>query len=130
MSEESPERMEDPEELAGDASEDSFEEPDTAEPPPVVGDGTEEEDSVLAFPIVGIGGSAGGVEAYIELFQHLAPDLGMAYVVIPHLHADQTSYLPEIISRTTAMPTRSIEDGLRPEPNHVYVLMVWTPPGG
>jgi two-component system CheB/CheR fusion protein len=48
----------------------------------------------LPFPVVGIGASAGGVEAYVELFQHLPPDTGMAFVVVPHLSADNRSFLP------------------------------------
>ncbi|MBV9303324.1 MAG: PAS domain-containing protein [Acidobacteriaceae bacterium] len=76
----------------------------------------------LAFPIVAIGGSAGGLEAYIELFQHLPSDTGMAFVIIPHLPADQRSYLPEIIARYTKMQAAPIESGARPEPDHVYIL--------
>src|SRR5690348_16426571 len=86
---------------------------------PVVADGPEQPDkgSVLPFPIVGIGGSAGGVEAYIELFKHLPVNTGMAFVVIPHLAADQKSHLPDIIGRCTTMPVTAIETGLRPQPD-------------
>jgi two-component system CheB/CheR fusion protein len=57
---------------------------------PVIGDGREETDRMkLPFPIVGIGGSAGSVEACIELFQNLPSATGMAYVIVPHLAADQ-----------------------------------------
>lgn len=91
---------------------------------PVTSDDPEEVESshLLPFLIVGIGASAGGVEAYIELFKHLPANTGMAFVVISHLSADQRSYLPEILGRHTTMPTILIETGVRPEPNHVYFL--------
>ncbi len=76
----------------------------------------------LPFPVVGIGASAGGVEAYIELFQNLPTNTGMAFVVVPHLSADAKSFLPEIIARHTAMDTIEIENGLRPQPNRIYFL--------
>jgi two-component system, chemotaxis family, CheB/CheR fusion protein len=90
----------------------------------VVVDESEETDGANPLPylVVGIGASAGGVEAYIELFRGLAPDTGMAFVVILHLLATQKSYLVEILARTTAMPVREITDGERPEPNHIYIL--------
>ena len=71
---------------------------------------------------MGIGTSAGGVEAYIELFQNLPTNTGMAFVVVPHLSADAKSFLPEIIARHTAMDTIEIENGLRPQPNRIYFL--------
>jgi two-component system CheB/CheR fusion protein len=90
---------------------------------PVIGDGREEtERTRLPFPVVGIGGSAGSVEACIELFQNLPSATGMAYVIVPHLAANQKSHLPEIIARHTKMPTVQIESGVRPEPDHIYFL--------
>lgn len=93
-------------------------------PTPVTSDGPEEPDSptALPFPIVAIGGSAGGVEAYIDLFRHLNANTGMAFVLIPHLQPNQKSHLREIISRATKMQTVTIESGTRPEPNRVYLL--------
>jgi len=79
-------------------------------------------DKRLPFPVAGIGASAGGVEAFILLFSKLAPDTGMAFVVIPHLLPDHKSHLVEILGRQSAMPIQEIRDGTRPEPNHVYVL--------
>ncbi|HEY7209311.1 MAG TPA: CheR family methyltransferase [Bryobacteraceae bacterium] len=123
-----PEEMEDaPEQIEADGqllpgNSDLEEEELESLGPPVVSDVAEEPEDLLPFPIVGIGASAGGVEAYIELFQHLLPNTGMAFVVIPHLQADQTSYLPDIISRHTRMPAVIIENGMRPEPNQIYVL--------
>lgn len=91
---------------------------------PVISDDSEETESnhLLPFLTVAIGASAGGVEAYINLFKHLPADTGMAFVVIPHLSADQRSYLPEILARHTTMPTLTIATGMRPKPDHVYLL--------
>jgi len=82
----------------------------------------ERETSLLPFPVVAIAGSAGGLEAYVELFQRLAADTGMAFVVAPHLSPEHESQLTEILSRHTQMPTRLIEDGTPPAPNQVFVL--------
>ncbi|HEY1888871.1 MAG TPA: chemotaxis protein CheB [Steroidobacteraceae bacterium] len=76
----------------------------------------------LAFPVVGIGASAGGVEALREFFTAIAATSGMAYVVIQHLSPEHESLMAEILGRCTAMPVRQIEDGVRIEPNHVYVI--------
>lgn len=78
--------------------------------------------NLLPFPIVGIGGSAGGIEAYIELFHHLPADTGMAFVVVPHLAPDQKSLLVEILTSRTRVPVAEIKDQMRPEPNRIYVL--------
>lgn len=77
------------------------------------------------FPIVGIGASAGGLEALDELLENLAADTGMAFVVVTHQHPGHTSLLPELLSRETEMPVSVAEDGTRLEPNHVYIA----PPG-
>ncbi len=58
----------------------------------------------------------------LRCFSTCLGNTGMAFVVIPHLAADQPSYLPEIIGRETPMPTAFIESGVRPQPNHVYFL--------
>ena len=57
-----------------------------------------------SFPIVGVGASAGGVEACITLLKSLPPDLGMAFVFVTHLDPVHESAFPEILSRATAMP--------------------------
>ena len=77
------------------------------------------------FPIVGVGASAGGLEAFISLFRTLPPDTGMAFVLIPHLAPTHASSLADILSRTTAMPVQEVADEPRVEPNRVYVI----PPG-
>ncbi|MEO7163667.1 MAG: chemotaxis protein CheB, partial [Bdellovibrionia bacterium] len=75
-----------------------------------------------AFPVVGIGASAGGLEAFTKLFSNLPPDTGMAFVLIQHLSPQHESLLPEIISRATTMSVVEVKDRTRVVPNHVYVI--------
>ena len=75
-----------------------------------------------AIPIVGIGASAGGIEAFTQFFAAMPPDSGAAYVVVLHLDPTKESQLSSIIAHHTAMPVIEIEDGTRVEPNHVYVI--------
>src|SRR5436853_2066674 len=71
----------------------------------------------LPFPVVGVGASAGGLEAFSEFLEAMPPDSGMAFVLIQHLPPDRESLLAEIFSRRTKMPVRQIEDGMAVEPN-------------
>lgn len=77
---------------------------------------------IRSFPVVGIGGSAGGLEAFSTLLEHLPADLGMAYVYIQHLSPRHESYLPEILQRKTKMPVIKVKDGTPLEKDHVYVM--------
>ncbi|BAY60076.1 signal transduction histidine hinase [Calothrix brevissima NIES-22] len=81
----------------------------------------ENHDNTL-FPIVGMGASAGGLDAFTELLTHLPDDTGMAFVLIQHLSPHQKSLLSEILSRATNMPVREVENGMVVEANHVYVI--------
>lgn len=74
------------------------------------------------FPIAGIGASAGGLNAYTKLLKALPVDTGMAFVLVQHLDPKHASLLPELLGRTTRMPVIEISDGMRVEPNRVYVL--------
>ena len=76
----------------------------------------------LDFPVVGIGASAGGLEAYTEFLQAMPPDSGMAFVLIQHLSPDRHSLVAEILSTHTSMRVYQVEDGQTVEPNHVYVI--------
>ena len=76
----------------------------------------------LPFYIVGIGASAGGLQALEEFFDGVSPDSGMAYVVVQHLSPDHTSLLGEILSRRASIPVKEIKDGMEVEPNHAYVI--------
>lgn len=72
--------------------------------------------------IVGIGASAGGLDACSELLRHLPPDTGMAFVVVQHLSPGQESLLSELLGRTTPMLVTTAEDGMVVKANHVYVI--------
>jgi two-component system, chemotaxis family, CheB/CheR fusion protein len=73
------------------------------------------------FPIIGIGASAGGIDAFHDFFNHMPADCGMAFVVILHLPRDRKSMLSSILSRWTSMPVAEAVHGTRIEANHVYV---------
>jgi two-component system, chemotaxis family, CheB/CheR fusion protein len=74
------------------------------------------------FPIVGVGASAGGLEAFTQMLGALPADTGMAFVLVQHLAPKHPSLLVEILSRTTVMPVREVQDGTRMEPDRVYVM--------
>ena len=75
-----------------------------------------------AFPIVGIGASAGGLEAFSELLSNLPVEPTMAFVLIQHLDPKHPSILSDILSRTTRMSVVEAKHGMRVEPGHVYVM--------
>src|SRR5438876_3065289 len=75
----------------------------------------------LSCPIVGIGGSAGGFEATMELLRHLPARNEMTFVVVQHLDPHHASKLASLLGRATAMPVIEIAKTTKPEPNTVYV---------
>lgn len=75
-----------------------------------------------SFPIVGIGASAGGVEALEGLFRHMPAETGLAFVIVTHISPDRDSLLDEVVTRYTAMPVVSAGDGVEVAPDTVYVL--------
>ena len=74
------------------------------------------------FPVVGIGASAGGLEAFKKLISGISPDSGMAYILVQHLHPEYDSALPEILQRITKIPVVEISDNVKVVPNHIYVI--------
>jgi two-component system, chemotaxis family, CheB/CheR fusion protein len=78
--------------------------------------------AAATFSIVGIGASAGGLEAFEHFFGNLPPVTGMAYVLVPHLDPGHDSILTEILQRTTAMPVVQAVDQVAVAPDHVYVI--------
>ena len=76
----------------------------------------------VLFPIVGVGASAGGLEALTQLLKALPVDTGMAFVLVQHLAPSHPSALAEILSRATKMPVMEVQDEPTVEPNHVYVI--------
>ena len=85
-------------------------------------DGSDAVPAVSEFPIVGIGCSAGGLEALEKFFSHTPPASGVAYIVVQHLSPDHVSALPELLSRFTTMPVAEAADGMAVKPDHVYVI--------
>jgi len=81
------------------------------------GEGPEE-----AFFVVGVGASAGGLEALGKFFEGMPPDCGMAFVVIQHLSPDHRSFMVELLSRQTRLPVHRAEDGTRVEQGHIYLI--------
>ncbi len=75
-----------------------------------------------AFPIVGIGASAGGFGAFKELLKHLPEDTGMGFVFVQHLDPKHESMLPDLLKGLTKMPVLIAEDGQSVVPDHVYVI--------
>jgi two-component system CheB/CheR fusion protein len=75
-----------------------------------------------SFLVVGVGASAGGLEAFTELLKHLPVDTGMAFVLVQHLDPVHESSLAQILGRATAMPVREVTQKLPVQPNHVYVI--------
>jgi len=73
------------------------------------------------FPIVCVGGSAGGLDAYIRLLKNLPPDMGVAIVIVNHITLMPTQ-LHEVLPRFTSMPVELITENLLIEPNHVYII--------
>src|SRR5581483_10696184 len=78
--------------------------------------------SAVTFPVVGVGASAGGLEAFTKLLKALPPKPGMAFVLIPHLDPARESAMADLLGRATTMPVTQVVDGTRVEPDQVYVL--------
>ncbi len=74
------------------------------------------------FPIVGVGASAGGLEAFTQLLQALGAGTEMAYVLVQHLDPSHESVLTELLAKATEMPVRQVTDATPVEPNHAYVI--------
>jgi len=73
------------------------------------------------FPVVCVGGSAGGLDAYTRLLKHLPADMGVAIVIVNHLRTTAT-LLHELLPHYTKMPVELITESLQIEPNHVFII--------
>ncbi len=93
--------------------------PQSADPEEAAGGGI---DLSRPFSIVGLGASAGGLEALEVFFKEMPVDSGLAFIVVQHLDPTHEDMLPELLQRDTKMPVRRIEDRMRVEPDHVYVI--------
>ncbi|MBF0503646.1 MAG: PAS domain S-box protein [Candidatus Omnitrophica bacterium] len=81
-----------------------------------------EATQALSFPIVGIGASSGGLEAFSELLKNLPPDTGMAFVLVCHLDPTHKSQLTQIIGRLTKMPSLEVTNRMPVRPDCVYII--------
>lgn len=79
-------------------------------------------DHSAAFPLVGLGGSAGSLAAFEQFFRSMPADSGMGFVVVTHLSPDQDSELVQVLQHFTKMKVLAAADGLRVRPDHVYVI--------
>src|SRR4029078_8656783 len=79
-------------------------------------------DASATFLVVGIGASAGGLEALERFFDTLPPDSGMAFIVVQHLSPDFESLMDELLARHTRVPIFKVVDGVRVEPNAIYLI--------
>jgi chemotaxis response regulator CheB len=73
------------------------------------------------FPVVCVGGSAGGLDAYIQLLKSLPGDMGVAIVIVNHITSMPT-HLHEVLPRFTSMPVELITENLRIEPDRVFII--------
>jgi two-component system CheB/CheR fusion protein len=78
--------------------------------------------SLLPFPIVGIGASAGGLEAFEKFFRHMASDMGIAFVIVQHLDPNHDSMLVDIVRRYTRMDVLQVQDGMQVQPDTIYII--------
>nr|WP_305889057.1 CheR family methyltransferase [Parvularcula maris] len=79
----------------------------------------------MSFPVIGIGASAGGLEAVTEMLREGDPNTGMAFVLVQHLDPNHESMLPELLSRKTRLSVRQVRKGDRIEPDTLHII----PPG-
>ncbi len=96
-----------------------------ARPPAIdIEDDSSELQSALpeGMMIVGVGASAGGLEAFTEMLEASPGDAGLTFVFVQHLSPHHVSELPGLLSSHTAMPVVQVSDGVHIEPNHVYVI--------
>ncbi|MCF0057109.1 chemotaxis protein CheB [Dyadobacter sp. CY356] len=78
--------------------------------------------TIQNFPIVGIGASAGGLDAFKQFLKAIPENSGMAYVLIQHLDPSHESILPEILGKVTNIPVNEITDDIHLAPDHIYVI--------
>src|SRR4028119_625967 len=82
----------------------------------------QEKDSGLEFPIVGIGASAGGLQAFKLFIKEIPEDSGMSFVFVQHLSPDHETLLPELLHKLSRIPVQEVRDSEYFEPNQLYVI--------
>ena len=83
---------------------------------------TKEQQKDPSFPIVGIGASAGGLEALEQFLRHVPDNCGLAFVIVQHLDPTHVGIMPELLQRTTKMEVFQVKDRMRVKPDCVYVI--------
>lgn len=85
---------------------------------------TQNQENILSetFPIVGIGASAGGLEAFSNLIKSIPANTGMAYVLVQHLDPNHESLLTELLQKVSIIPVTEVSDNIKIEPDHIYVI--------
>ena len=89
---------------------------------PEIEEADEEQVAADLFAVVGIGASAGGLEAFAEFIEKLPEDTGMAFVLVQHLDPHHQSFLAELLASHTRLPVKQAAQGTSVEPNHVYII--------
>lgn len=84
--------------------------------------GKAEPPSNYDFPVVGVGASAGGLEAFKRLIRAIPEGAGMAFILVQHLEPNHESMLTEILQKSTSLPVEEITDNVHVEPNHIYII--------
>ncbi len=74
------------------------------------------------FPVVGIGASAGGLDAFKKFIRAIPENSGMAYILVQHLHPEHSSALPEILQRETKIRVQEVSDNVKVKPNNIYII--------
>ena len=74
------------------------------------------------FHIAGVGASAGGLEALEKFFESMPLNAGIAFVVVQHLSPDFKSHMEELLARKTDLPVSRAKDGMKVQPNHIYLI--------
>src|SRR5712691_1245922 len=96
--------------------------PAQLDPRPAPASPEDQATRAITHPVVGIGASAGGLEAFRLLLKSLPSDTGLAFVLVQHLDPGHESMLTSLLSKATEMPVKEVKEGMRAEPNHVYII--------
>ena len=78
--------------------------------------------SANLFPVVGVGASAGGLDAFKRLVRAIPEDSGVAYILVQHLEPTHESLLVDILQKATKIPVREITNNIHVEPNNIYII--------
>src|SRR5690606_28175126 len=96
--------------------------PPPGSPADETGGTSADADGTASFPVVGIGASAGGLEALRQLFGQLPDDSGIAFVVVQHLDPERPSMLTSVLEGVTRLPVVEAESGMSVQPNRAHVI--------